>query len=206
MTLACTIARRQRRLLLPLFFVAAASLAGCSGMVAQNPSSALKPVNAVPEGGDDRVMLGGADVTAYFTQGRYVQGSPQFKSVYEAVTFRFASAEAKKLFDAEPKKYLPQYGGYCANGTSFAIPWGGDADTFRMEGGRLYIFGGKESKEAFELDVPGNIKLADKYWSEEIAGNHSWWQRTKRLVFRVPHYKSGSELAKLVAEAKAKKS
>jgi YHS domain-containing protein len=205
MTLTPTFARRPRRLLLPLFLVAAASLAGCSGMVAQNPSSALKPVNAVPEGGDDRVMLGGADVTAYFTQGRYVQGSPQFKSVYEAVTFRFASAGAKKLFDAEPKKYLPQYGGYCANGTSFAIPWGGDADTFRMEGGRLYIFGGKESKEAFELDVPGNIKLADKYWAEEIAGNHSWWQRTKRLVFRVPHYKSGAELAKMVADAKAKK-
>jgi YHS domain-containing protein len=206
MTTSTTATHRPRppRAWLPVLLLAA-TLAGCSSMTAQNPSSALKPVNAVPDGGDERVMLKGADVTAYFTQGKYVQGSPQFKSVYEDVTFRFANAEAKRLFDAEPKKYLPQYGGYCANGTAFAIPWGGDADTFRVEGGKLYIFGGQESKEAFELDVAGNIKLADKYWSEEIAGHNSWWQRSKRLVFRVPHYKSGAELAKMVAEAKAKK-
>ena len=188
----------------PVLLVLAA-LGGCSAMVAQNPSSALKPVNAVADGGDDHVMLKGADVTAYFTQGRYVQGSPQFRSVYEGVTFRFASAEAKALFDAAPQKYQPQYGGYCADGIVYAIPWGGDADTFRMEGGKLYIFGGQGSKDAFELDVPRNIVLADKYWTEEVAGNNSWFQRYKRLVFRVPHYKSGSELAKMVAEAKAKK-
>ena len=185
--------------------VLAVGLAGCGAMLAQNPSSKLKPVNAVADGGDERVMLAGADVTAYFTQGRYVQGSPQFKSVYESVTFRFASAEAKRLFDADPNKYLPQYGGYCANGLAYAIPWGGDADTFRMEGGKLYIFGGRASKEAFELDAPGNIRLADKYWNEEVAGSNSWWQRYKRLVLRVPHYKSGEELAKMVADAKAKK-
>ena len=186
--------------------LAVLSLVGCSAMIAQNPSSKLKPVNAVADGGDERVMLKGADVTAYFTQGRYVQGSPQFKSVYESVTFRFASAEAKALFDANPAKYLPQYGGYCANGLAYAIPWGGEADTFRVEGGKLYIFGGQGSKDAFELDLPGNIKLADRYWNEEVAGNNSWWQRYKRLVFRVPHYKNGDELAKMVADAKAKKS
>jgi YHS domain-containing protein len=184
---------------------AAALLGGCA-MVAQNPNSALKPVNAVADGSDDRVMLKGADVTAYFTQGKYVQGSPQFKSVYEGVTFRFANAEAKKLFDADPKKYLPEYGGYCANGIVYAIPWGGDADSFKMIGGRLYIFGGQGSRDGFDLDQAGNIKLADGYWADEVAGSNSWWQRYKRLVFRVPHYKSGGELAKLVAEAKAKKS
>jgi YHS domain-containing protein len=198
-------APRLRARALPALLIAAALLLGGCAMITQNPSTKLKPVNAVADGGDDRVMLKGADVTAYFTQGKFVQGSPQFKSVYEGVTFRFANADAKKLFDAAPQKYLPQYGGYCANGIAFAIPWGGDADTFRMEGGRLYIFGGKDSQEGFELDVPGNVKLADKYWSDEVAGNNSWWQRYKRLVFRVPHYKSGEQIAKMVADAKAKK-
>ena len=175
-------------------------------MTAQNPPGALKPVNAVADGGDDRVMLKGADVVAYFTQGRYVQGSPQYRSRYEGVTFRFASAEHKALFDAAPQKYLPQYGGYCANGIVYAIPWGGDADTWRIVDGKLYIFGGQGSKDAFELDVPGNIKLADQYWADEVDGSNSFWQRSKRLVLRVPHYKSGDELAKEVAAAKAKKS
>jgi YHS domain-containing protein len=149
-------------------------------------------------------MLKGADVTTYFTQGKYVQGTPQFKSVHEGVTFRFASAENKALFDAAPQKFLPQYGGYCANGIVYGIPWGGDADSFRMIDGKLFIFGGAGSRDGFFLDVPGNIKLADKYWAEEVAGGNSWLQRYKRLVFRVPHYKSGAELAKLVEEAKAK--
>ena len=201
-TLSCALGRGIACALLGASLV----LGGCSAIVAQNPPGALKPVNAVADGGDDRVMLKGADVTAYFTQGRYVQGSPQFKSMYEGVTFRFASAEAKKLFDAGPKKYLPEYGGYCANGIVYAIPWGGDADSFKMIDGKLYMFGGQGSRDGFDLDVPGNIKLADGYWRDEVAGNNSWWQRYKRLVFRVPHYKTGSELAKVVAEAKAKKS
>jgi YHS domain-containing protein len=188
-----------------LVLLLAALLSGCSAMTAQNPSSALKPVNAVADGGDDRVMLKGADVVAYFTQGRYVQGSPQHQSRYEDVTFRFASAEHKALFDAAPQKYLPQYGGYCTNGIAYAIPWGGDADTWRIIEGKLYIFGGQASKDAFELDVPGNLKLAEQYWASEVAGHNSFVQRGKRLVFRVPHYKSGEELAREVAAAKAKK-
>ena len=183
----------------------AALLSGCSSMTAQNPPTALKPVNAVTDGAD-RVMLKGADVVAYFTQGKYVQGSPQFSTRYQDVTFRFASAEHKALFDAAPQKYLPQYGGYCANGIVYAIPWGGDADTWRIVDGKLYIFGGQGSKDAFLLDVPGNIKLADQYWKSEVDGSNSFWQRSKRLVFRVPHYKSGEELAKEVAAAQAKKS
>ena len=183
----------------------AAALGGCSALTAQNPSSALKPVNAVADAADERVMLKGHDVVAYFTQGKHALGSPQIKSIYEGVTFRFASAEHKALFDASPAKYLPQYGGYCANGIVYGIPWGGDADTWLMHNGKLYIFGGAGSKAAYLLDVPGNTRLADKYWAEEVQGNNSIWQRSKRLVFRVPHYKNGEELDKMVKDAAAKK-
>ncbi len=181
-------------------------LGGCGAMLAQNPSSKLTPVNAVAEGGDDRVMLKGYDVVAYFTQNRHQLGAAQFKSVHEGVTFRFANAEHKALFDAQPAKYLPQYGGYCANGIAYGIPWGGDGDTWLIIDGKLYINGGAGSKAAFLLDVPGNIRLADKYWAEEVSGSNSFVQRAKRLIFRVPHYKSGEELDHMVKAAAAKKS
>ena len=199
--------RKPAHLLAALLAAAALgfTLGGCSALVAQNPSSTLKPVNAVADGADDRVMLKGHDVVAYFTGGAHLLGSPQFSSVYEGVTFRFASAAHKALFDASPTKYLPQYGGYCANGIVYGIPWGGDADTWLMANGKLYIFGGAGSKAAFLLDVPGNTRLADKYWLEEVQGNNSIWQRSKRLVFRVPHYKNGEELDKMVKDAAAKK-
>ena len=180
-------------------------LAGCGAITAQNPSGSLRPVNAVADGADSGVMLKGADVVAYFTQDKYVQGSPQFKSDYQGVTFRFSSAENKALFDREPTKYQPQFGGYCADGLVYGIPWGGDADTWRMVNGKLYIFGGAGSRDAWMLDEPRNLVLAHKYWTEEVEGTNSFWQRAKRLVFKVPHYKTGEQLAAAVAEAKAKK-
>jgi YHS domain-containing protein len=189
-------------------FMAAATVAlvlgGCSAMTAQNPSSTLKPVNAVADGDDARVMLKGADVVSYFTAGKNAAGSPQIKSVYQDVTFRFATPANKALFDANPAKYLPQYGGYCANGLVYGIPWGGDADTWLMQDGKLYIFGGAGSMGAFKLDVPGNIKLADKYWTEEAQGSNSFLQRAKRMVMRVPHYKNGEELDRMVKAAAQK--
>jgi YHS domain-containing protein len=190
-----------RRFLSAIVIGAIAALTGCSAMRAQNPSSALQPVNAVADGDDERVMLKGHDVVAYFTLGRHALGTKQFKSVYENVTFRFANAEHKALFDANPKRYQPEYGGFCANGIAYGIPWGGDADTWRMIDGRLFINGGADSRAAFELDLKRNVELADRYWREEVAGSNSFWQRSKRLVFRVPHYKTGAELAAEVAAA-----
>jgi YHS domain-containing protein len=180
------------------------ALTGCSAMQAQNPSGNYKPVNAVAEGQHQRLFLKGADVTAYFTQGAYVQGKPEFVSRYEGVDFRFASAQSKALFDQSPTRYLPEYGGYCANGVMFGIPWGGDADSWKMTGGKLYLFGGQGSKDAFLLDEKANIALADKYWAEEVKGSNSFIQRTKRLILRVPHYQSGEEQARQVAAAKSK--
>lgn len=179
-------------------------LSGCGSLVAQNPASALKPVNAVAEGEDSRVMLKGADVVAYFQQGRHVPGHPRLKTVYQDVTFRFSSPEHKAMFEREPARYLPQYGGYCANGIAYGIPWGGDADTWKIVGGKLYIFGGQASKDAFELDEKRNLELADTYWKEEIAGNNSFVRRIWRLLVKVQHYQTGEELAQAVAAARAK--
>jgi YHS domain-containing protein len=187
---------------LPAVLASVVLFTGCAAITAQNPGGKLTPVNAHAVEGSSRVMLKGHDVVAYFTQGKHAMGSAQFASVYEGITFQFASAEHKALFDKEPAKYQPQYGGYCANGIVYGIPWGGDADSWRMIDGKLYIFGGAGSRDGFFLDTPGNIKLADKYWAEEVSGSNSFWQRTKRLTFRVTHYKSGSELAAAVAASK----
>ena len=184
-------------------FTAAFTLTACAPLVVQSPGGKLSPVNAHAIDGNERVMMKGADLVAYFTQNKDVQGNPSIKTTFENITFYFASAENKALFDKEPMKYQPQYGGYCANGIVYGIPWGGDADSWRMIDGKLYIFGGQGSRDAFLLDVPKNRALADKYWAEEVAGSNAFIQRTKRTtIARVAHYKSGAELAAEVAAAK----
>ena len=193
----------MNRVLVVLFSVAALALAACAPFVTQSPSGKFSPVNAHSMDGNDRVLMKGADVVTYFTKNAYTQGKPSIKSSYENVTFYFSSAENKALFDKEPTKYLPEFGGYCANGIVYSIPWGGDADTFEMINGKLYIFGGKGSRDAFMLDVPKNVALANKYWKEEVSGSNAFTHRTLRTTIgRVAHYKSGAELAAEVAAAK----
>ena len=190
----------------PLFALAAAlAISGCAPLVTQSPGEGLSPVNAIADGADKHVMLFGYDVVSYFTEGAPRLGSAAIKSDYKGVTFRFASAADKALFDAAPEKYIPQFGGYCSNGIVYAVPWGGGPDTWKIIDGKLYIFGGKGSMDAFMLDVPRNMALANKYWNEEVNGSNAFWQRSRRLVFHVPHWKSGAELAEEVAKARAAK-
>jgi hypothetical protein len=85
----------------------------------------------------------------------------------------------------------------------YGIPWGGDADTWKMIHGKLYIFGGQASKAAFELDTAANLALAQRYWDAEVKGGNSVIQRGKRLALKVAHYKTDEQLAQTVAGAKA---
>ncbi len=179
------------------------SLSGCSAMFAQNPGEGLSPVNAIASDDREHLLLFGADVVAYFEAGEFAQGLPEFHSRYQGVDLHFASAESKQKFDQNPLAYLPQYGGYCANGITFGIPWGGNADEFLILDGKLYIFGGAMSRKAFMLYFAANRALADRYWEQEINGANSFWQRARRLVFRVPHYQSGEEQAAAVRAAES---
>jgi YHS domain-containing protein len=201
----------MRKLLgIAVFTAAFAYLGGCAPLITQSPSEgtqSIRPVNAISEGQDKHLMLFGHDVVAYFTQSTHKKGDPAIKSVIDGVTFRFSSAEHKALFDKEPKKYIPQYNGYCANGIVYGIPWGGDADSWRIIEGKLYIFGGKGSRDGFYLDIPRNRALADKYWKEEVNGSNAYAQRIMRAYLnRVPHYKTGAQLADEVQKSGGGKS
>jgi YHS domain-containing protein len=180
----------------------AVSLGGCAPLLTQSPGHGLSPVNAVSEGGDEHLMLFGYDVVAYFADKQPEKGDPAIKTVYKDVTFRFANAEHKAMFDAAPEKYLPQFGGYCTNGIVYAVPWGGDVDTWKLIDGKLYMFGGRGSMDAFMLHPAENMALANKYWSEEVNGSNAFIQRSRRVIFHVPHWKSGKELAEEVARSK----
>jgi YHS domain-containing protein len=193
---------RLRRLGLPL--LAAVLLAGCNTMLAQNPSSPMRPVNAVRDGDDSRLVLRGYDVVAYGTLGRAVPGQPQFSASYEGATYQFSSAEHQAAFQREPARYQPAYHGFDATGIVYAIPEPADPTVWRVAQGRVFIFADAASKAAFELDLERNITLADRYWKDEVAGSFSTWQALKRRVDRVPHYRSRAELAREVAAAQAK--
>ena len=166
-------------------FIAAMALTACASS---------GPNNSTSDGADSVLMLKGHDPVAYFTLGKHTLGKPEIKATHDGATYRFASAEHQSMFTKEPTKYAPQYGGFCANGIAYGIPWGGDPDTRKIIDGKLYIFGGEGSRKYFLMDEKKNLQLADQYWAGEIKGSNAFTQRYYRLVFRVPHYKTGKQL------------
>ena len=161
--------------------------------------------NTARDGDDRKLMLRGHDPVAYFTQGKPVPGDPAIKADHEGVTYRFANAGNRAQFVQNPDKFTPQYNGFCSNGAVYGIPLGGNHDTFKIINGKLYMFGGSNSKKYFEMDEAGNLKLADHYWQTEMKGNSARLQAWRRLIFKVPHYKTNRDLAAEWEARQAKK-
>ncbi len=151
--------------------------------------------NTVSDGADSRLMLKGYDPVSYFAAGNPLPGRPDIKMEHEGVTYRFASEANREQFRSAPDKFKPQYNGFCSNGMVYAIPLGGNHDNFKIIEGRLFMFGGESSKKYWEMDQKRNIELGDNYWKTEVQGSVPRLQSWKRLLFKVPHYKTNRELA-----------
>jgi YHS domain-containing protein len=61
-----------------------------------------------------RMALQGYDPVSYFTNGRPEKGSPEFTAAFDDATYWFKSAEHRAMFAADPERYAPQFGGFCA--------------------------------------------------------------------------------------------
>jgi YHS domain-containing protein len=107
----------------------------------------------------------GYDVVAYFTKGKPVQGSAKHESVYGGVTWRFANADHREMFEANPEKYAPQYGGFCswgaANGKLFDVD---PANGWTIVDGKLYLNFNADLNKTFTKDAAKFIPKADKNW------------------------------------------
>lgn len=110
------------------------------------------------------VILDGYDTVAFFTDGKPVKGDPAYTSTFEGATYRFASADHKALFDADPAKYAPQFGAFCAYAVSQGRTAPIDVSTFSIVGGRLVIQHNAKAVRLWEEDVPGHLRDADRYW------------------------------------------
>ncbi|MEM5518782.1 YHS domain-containing (seleno)protein [Henriciella sp. AS95] len=110
----------------------------------------------------------GHDVVAYFTEGKPVKGSNDFTTKYQGATFKFSSAENLAAFKADPARYAPQYGGYCAWAVAEGKTAKGDADHWKIVDGKLYLNYNKKIQERWELDQAKFIVNADTNWPEVL--------------------------------------
>lgn len=149
----------------PLFVLAAAGTLALSAPAVAGPE-VNTAIGAVLVAGKPAPGLAahGFDVVAYFKQAKPVQGDASFAHIHNEATYRFSTEENLAAFKADPGKYEPAYGGYCAYGVSVGAKFDGDPRYWKIVDGKLYLNLNAGIQQAWLKDVPGAIKKADANW------------------------------------------
>ena len=114
----------------------------------------------------DGKAINGYDAVAFFTQSKPVKGSNNFSFDWQGAKWLFANAEDLAAFKADPEKYAPQYGGYCAYGTSQGHKAPTKVETWTVLNNKLYFNYNKQVKELWSKNRDSLIVIADKMWPE----------------------------------------
>lgn len=120
------------------------------------------------------LAIDGYDPVAYFTVMTPTKGIPEFRVDHDGATFYFVSAAHRDAFVADPSKYAPQYGGYCAYGMAKGYKAAIDPVAFTVVGGKLYLNYSETVRSQWLSDIPGYIQKADANWPEvkKLANVH----------------------------------
>lgn len=151
----------RRRAVFALFAALPAAAAALFG-----PGRAQADGRVFAENG---VAVRGTDVVAYFQEGRPIAGSAAFTHAWQGVTWRFATAANRDAFAADPERYAPAYGGFCAWAVAQGYTAPIDPRAWRIVSGRLYLNYNAEVQRDWERDIPGNIRKGDANWPRLAA-------------------------------------
>ena len=156
-------------------YLLASTLLPLPGPIAGASASAVEAKTPSPPVDVDRAGLAarGYDVTAFFTSGRAVPGSAQFEVRHQGAVFRFASAAAKELFEADPAAFVPQFGGYCAWAVSQGYVAPGDPTQWAIVDGKLYLNFNSRAKALWDADRPAAIARGLTNWPRVLAKNQN---------------------------------
>jgi YHS domain-containing protein len=117
------------------------------------------------------LAIAGYDPVAYFTDGKPVEGSSEFETTWRGATWRFASVAHRDQFVADPEKYAPQYGGYCAWAVAHDKTAGIDPEAWEIVDGKLYLNYSKDIQAQWQQDVPGYIAQANGTCPKLLGGH-----------------------------------
>jgi YHS domain-containing protein len=114
------------------------------------------------------VAIQGYDPVAFFTDGKPVKGKAEFPVRHNGAIYYFAAKEHRDLFKADPAKYEPVFGGYCAYGVSRNKLVEIDVDAFQIMNGRLLLQYSKGVRDDFNKDPKGNLAKANTNWASLV--------------------------------------
>ncbi len=143
---------RTKRLLIAILIL--------SAFLSCKNTSSISPVNITSE----QVAIKGYDPVAYFTEKKPVKGTTEFEYVWRGARWRFDSANHREMFQKDPEKYAPRYGGYCAYAVSQRKIADIDPEAWTVYEEKLYLNLNKDVQKLWEKDMQEYIQKADANW------------------------------------------
>ncbi|MBU1211858.1 MAG: YHS domain protein [Alphaproteobacteria bacterium] len=114
------------------------------------------------------VAVGGYDPVAYFAIGKPLKGNKEIVAEKDGVVWRFSSQENRAAFLADPEKFAPRYGGYCAWAVGQGYTAKGDPQAWKIVDGKLYLNYDHDVQETWSRNIPANISNADANWPKVL--------------------------------------
>jgi YHS domain-containing protein len=135
-------------------------------VLVHNPALAADEYNVSKGLTLDGVPLGlhGIDSVALTSLHAVAEGSAVFTVVHDGAAYYFASQESADMFSADPVKFLPQYGGFCAYAVALGKKLDGDPMFADIVDGKLYLFVNAEIFEKYKKDSKRILAEAEKMW------------------------------------------
>lgn len=113
---------------------------------------------------DDGIAIGGYDPVSYHTMQKATKGESQHTYRWNNTSWHFASQSNKDLFSANPEKYAPEYGGFCAYAVSKDALAPTDPHAWTVRDNKLYLNYSMSVRNTWKKNVENYIRLADKNW------------------------------------------
>jgi YHS domain-containing protein len=117
------------------------------------------------------LAIRGYDPVAYFKEHKAIKGKQELAYVWKEATWLFSSEQNLNDFKKAPEQYAPQYGGYCAYGTSEGHKAPTDPEAWTIANGKLFLNYSKDVRNIWLKDQQACIQKANENWPK-IKNDH----------------------------------
>ena len=114
--------------------------------------------------GADKLAIQGYDTVAYFTAGRPIKGKGELEFLWQDTRWLFSSAANRDLFASDPRRYSPQYSGFCSMGMALGALWRANPEVWTIVDGKLFLKYSKITGDRWRQNIAENIDRADENW------------------------------------------
>jgi len=120
---------------------------------------------------DKNLAIDGYDAVAYFTDSKATRGSSEHEVAWQDAHWYFSSAEHRKLFEADPSRYAPQFGGWCAAGVAKGEYFEVNPEVWTIVDGKLYLSYSRNIRDKWLEERSEKIAKAEHVWAERAKTN-----------------------------------